>query len=291
MAVKPQGKRYQAALMVIINVGVLMITGCAISRSAAPVKIALFAPFEGRYREIGYEMLYAARLAITEAGADASQIELLPIDDGGSLTNASDHAAATALNADVQVVITAGFTATPPDVLATFGDLPVLIIGSWQITDEAARENTFILSSREVRSAPLESDTEFIAFTLQSSQVTGGELLSLDQFRALREDLSDITILSSAVLPSSDFVERYRASDAFAPEPRLLSTLTYDATRIAVQATTTGQNAADQLHAIKYDGMNGPIRFETDGYWQDAPLHRYQYDADDRLIEITAATP
>src|SRR5437773_8430394 len=33
------------------------------------VKIGLVAPFEGRYRDVGYEVIYAVRLAVREANA------------------------------------------------------------------------------------------------------------------------------------------------------------------------------------------------------------------------------
>jgi ABC-type branched-subunit amino acid transport system substrate-binding protein len=280
----------RAALIEVISVAILFVSGCAVSHSQSPVKIALFAPFEGRYREVGYEMLYAARLAIAEAGADASQIELLPIDDGGNPANARNRAAAIALNPDVRIVITAGFTATDPDVLAAFSGLPVMIVGRWNPPPQQTRENTFILASGDDASSSLESDLQFVAFAQQADAVSGGELLSLDQFRLLRNDLTTVTVRSSAVLPSPDFSARYHASDPFAPEPRLLSTLTYDATRIAMQVvnpTGTRQDMKNQLQVIEYEGINGVIRFDTDGYWQDAPLHRYQYNADGQLVEIT----
>ncbi len=277
----------------IIGISLLMIAGCAASRTAVPVKIALLAPFEGRYREVGYEMLYAARLALAES--NTSQIELLPIDDGGNLSNARNHAAALALNMDVQVVIAAGFTATHPDVLSAFGDVPVIIAGNWRSSEATQSGTVFRLTSNEIAAVPIESDSELIAFAQQTGDFSGGELLSLDQFRLLDDDLTGINLLSSAVLPSPDFVARYRASDAFAPDPRLLSTLTYDATSIAAQIISTSatrQSVTEKLQTLEYEGINGLIRFGSDGYWQDAPLHRYQYDADGQLIEVNAgATP
>ena len=51
-----------------------LVTACAIQRTSTPYKIALLAPFEGRYRDVGYDALYAARLALSEA--NLSQIVL-----------------------------------------------------------------------------------------------------------------------------------------------------------------------------------------------------------------------
>src|SRR3972149_10909793 len=51
------------------------------------VKIGLIAPFEGRYREIGEEVIYSARLAVREANASGGlggyAVELMAFDDGG----------------------------------------------------------------------------------------------------------------------------------------------------------------------------------------------------------------
>jgi len=63
-------------------------------------RVALLAPFEGRYREIGYNALYAARLAFTESGF--ANVELMPIDDGGSVVTAVLRA--RALTHDPQVI-------------------------------------------------------------------------------------------------------------------------------------------------------------------------------------------
>ena len=47
-----------------------LLTACAFPGSVPPtVKIGLSAPFEGRYRDLGYETLYAVRLAVRERNA------------------------------------------------------------------------------------------------------------------------------------------------------------------------------------------------------------------------------
>ena len=58
----------------------LLVTGCAVNRTAEITRIALLAPFEGRYREVGYDLLYAARLALREGGYTG--IEILPANLG-----------------------------------------------------------------------------------------------------------------------------------------------------------------------------------------------------------------
>jgi ABC-type branched-subunit amino acid transport system substrate-binding protein len=74
------------------------------------VKIGLVAPFEGRYRPIGYEAIYAARLAIREinarGGLAGHRIELVALDDRGEPERAIT--AARQLMLDPQVVAVIG---------------------------------------------------------------------------------------------------------------------------------------------------------------------------------------
>lgn len=282
----------------------ILVSGCAVNPSAAPVKLVLFAPFEGRYREIGYEMLYAARLALAESGDAAAQVRLIPIDDGGIRVTAQQHAAAIALDPQVQLVITAGVVATHPDVLAAFGDVPVMVAGNWQPTDHDPAVQTadsrprFYLTAESVATPVIMSDTDFVASVVTAD--VSGELFALKQFRRLADNLDDVTIFSSASLPTADFAARYQASDMFTPEAGLLSTLTYDAAALALIAisdmqsgTRSGrqsrQAVTDRLSGIDYQGINGQIIFNDQGYWHDAPRHAYRYNADGALIEVTTA--
>ncbi|MFZ4828258.1 MAG: hypothetical protein ACOYLB_12975 [Phototrophicaceae bacterium] len=61
-------------------VAMLWLVAC--SPSHPVMRYVLIAPFEGEEREVGYQMLYGARLAIAEA--NRLDIELLAVDDGGS---------------------------------------------------------------------------------------------------------------------------------------------------------------------------------------------------------------
>lgn len=83
----------------------------ACTASTQPVvKIGLVAPFEGRYRPIGYEAIYAARLAIREINAQGGlhgrRIELVALDDRGEPEKAIT--AARQLILDPQVVAVVG---------------------------------------------------------------------------------------------------------------------------------------------------------------------------------------
>ncbi len=76
---------------------VVFLSACAASTQPV-VKIGLVAPFEGRYRPIGYEAIYAARLAIREinarGGINGHRIELVALDDRGEPEKAIDGGAA-----------------------------------------------------------------------------------------------------------------------------------------------------------------------------------------------------
>jgi ABC-type branched-subunit amino acid transport system substrate-binding protein len=74
------------------------------------IKIALVGPFEGRYREVGIEVIYAVRLAIREAnvqgGVGGYTVELMGFDDGGDPDQAMMQAKKVAT--DSQVVAALG---------------------------------------------------------------------------------------------------------------------------------------------------------------------------------------
>ncbi|MDZ4763916.1 MAG: hypothetical protein SGI73_05135 [Chloroflexota bacterium] len=102
---------------------VLFVSGCAISPTPPRYQIALLAPFEGRDREIGYEALYAARLALADS---TSHFDLLPIDDGGTPSSATERARGIARAPSILAVIVLGTNMTTPDVYSALVDLPVL---------------------------------------------------------------------------------------------------------------------------------------------------------------------
>ena len=96
------------ALSLIVMVAAV---GCGCGRVVRPsVKLGLVAPFEGRYRYVGYDVIYATRLALREVnsvgGVGGYNVELLAFDD------ASDP---------VRAVEQAGNLATDPALLGVLG--------------------------------------------------------------------------------------------------------------------------------------------------------------------------
>ncbi len=119
----------------LLLLAVFLLTACTASTQPV-IKIGLVAPFEGRYRPIGYEAIYAARLAIREinarGGINGRRIELVALDDRGEPEKAVT--AARQLVLDPQVVAVVGHLR--PDsssaAMRIYCDarLPVIIIES-----------------------------------------------------------------------------------------------------------------------------------------------------------------
>ncbi len=252
------------------------LSGCGPSQTELTWRIALLAPFEGRYREVGYNALYAARLALQDAGVN--HIELLPIDDGSSAESAADRALGLSRDPLVLAAVTLGYAATDDRVQQNFIDIPIIIVGSWDASP--AHAGAFQLSNPQIPSMTnLPPRIEMTDAARAPAPLIAGEIASLSGFIRLRDSLDDVTILTSAALPSAEWAERFMSSDPFAPAPALLAVLTYDAVYLlATLEARDRQSMRAALERSDYAGLSGRIRF-LNGYWQDAPIYRYQYAA------------
>ena len=285
MAVKP----VRSAKCRVLSQGICLCLICLLISACAtvptPTRIALLAPFEGRYREVGYNALYAARLALSDA--NHTGVELLPVDGGGTVKTATDRAHALVADPQVALVLVMGYAATAPDTLDTFANMPVMVIGEWGA--QPVGDRVFVLSNPnldDLLTIPVR--TEITTAARLATPLTGSDILALEQFSKLRSSLDGITIVSSATLPDSEFREQYVSSDTFAPEPGLLASLTYDAVRVAIESVSVSNHRAavsQSLSNMNYTGLNGEIAFEN-GNWRNAPMHTYRYDANGGLIPV-----
>ncbi len=257
------GTRYIVSLLLML----LFLTSCAVYRTENIIKIALLTSFEGRYREIGYNALYAAQLALQDN--QATHIHLLSVDDGGSIESAVSRAQALRRDSAVKMVLVMGIFSTHATVQRALGDIPVLIVGHWNATPIS--QNIFMLASSEIANI-VTLATDFAVTDSLPPNVIGSEILALAQIPKLHTALENITIISSGTLPDADFREQYLNMGLFVPEPGVWATLTYDAVALTLQAIQTETS----LSAITYSGINGTIRFEN-GYWYNAPIYRYRY--------------
>ena len=93
-----------------VLVGVLLLGGCALPHSTQPVvKIGLIAPFEGLGRPVGYEVLYAVKLAVRErngaGGVGGYRVALVALNDNDDPAHAARQARKLAVDGDVMGVI------------------------------------------------------------------------------------------------------------------------------------------------------------------------------------------
>ncbi len=235
-----------------------LLSSCAGAQSGRIKKIALLAPFEGQYRRIGYNALYAVRLAMDDAASH--DVQLLAVDDGGALESAIKRMQALNLDPDVEAILALGAAASHPDVQG-INDRPLIIIGSWG--HGRADEHTFYAAHQSIVQEQLDSD-----------------LLMLGPAADLDGDLNEIIFVSSGRRADEVFYQRYRQSDLHVPAPNLLATITYDVSRLVIGAMASGTEIAQAQH----EGINGIIRFEA-GYWRDAPLNSFRYNGG-RLVML-----
>ena len=73
------------------------------------VKIGLVAPFDGKLRFVGYDVIYSTRLAVREineaGGIAGKRVALVALDDGGNPILAQQAAASLAVDPNVMVVL------------------------------------------------------------------------------------------------------------------------------------------------------------------------------------------
>jgi len=116
---------------------VSLLSACTAVHLTRPVvKIGLVGPFEGRYRYVGYDAMYAARLALREAnaagGVGGYSVELVAFDDQGAVSGA--RAAARSLAQDPDVVAVIGHfrdeTTEATRALYDQAGLPLIVAGT-----------------------------------------------------------------------------------------------------------------------------------------------------------------
>ncbi len=117
---------------------ILLLAACSSAALAPPGKIALLAPFEGRERQLGYELLTSARLALQDAAR--TDLTLLPVDSGGSVADAVSRVQALRSDPLVLMVVLAGTYASDAQTLAALADLPSLLISDQPYEPVGARE-------------------------------------------------------------------------------------------------------------------------------------------------------
>ena len=269
----------------------LALVFCLLLAACVPVtrpvfKIGLVAPFEGRYRGVGYEVIYAVRLAVREAnarGVAGHAVELLALDDSGDAAMAVTQARKAA--ADPQVVAVIGdwldattLAATPEYAAA---GLPLLATTAapqldpsasiFRLWPSAAALNAQITDTTTLRRGPPEwGDTPF--------------------FGAAGPDPSaNAYLVAPAPMPAdaadATFADRFRAISN-GVEPNAYSVLAYDAARLLFDAVARANGAAPSRAGVAaallqsdYTGLSGQVSFNSGQAWAEAPGWRYRLQA------------
>lgn len=104
-----QGSRGRLCFFLLLLI--ILFSACAVVRITRPVvKIGLAGPFEGPYRYVGYDAIYAVRLALravnAAGGVGGYSVELVAYDDQGTISGA--RAVARNLVLDPQVIAVIG---------------------------------------------------------------------------------------------------------------------------------------------------------------------------------------
>jgi ABC-type branched-subunit amino acid transport system substrate-binding protein len=88
----------------------LLLASCTFPGTVRPtIKIGLVAPFEGQYRYVGYDVIYAVRLAVREVnkagGVGGYSVELVAYDDAADPARAIEQARKLAVDPEVVAAI------------------------------------------------------------------------------------------------------------------------------------------------------------------------------------------
>ncbi len=132
------GKKRSAILSFIIHhssfiICLLLLTACRFPGAVRPtVKIGLVAPFEGRYRYVGYDVIYAVRMALREVneagGIGGYNVELVAYDDQAAPTMAVEQARKLAVDPDVVAAIGHFHEETTAAALSTYAQENIPLI-------------------------------------------------------------------------------------------------------------------------------------------------------------------
>lgn len=252
-----------------------LLTACAVTRPT--VKIGLVAPFEGRYREVGYEVIYAVRLAIREANAAGGvagySVELVSLDDSGEAEMAVEQARKLA---------------TDP--------LVVGVVGHWLEATTVAAAPEYASSGLPLLATAGGPDLPDASFRLWPASpchlvTSSGCIAALEDLRGA--DALTLTVPAPLPADSADpaFADRYRAISG-GVEPRFNAVLAYDAARLLLDAIARdiGPNGRPgragveaQLAQSDYSGLSGRFRFGPDRAWTEARNWLYRW-SDGQLV-------
>jgi ABC-type branched-subunit amino acid transport system substrate-binding protein len=243
-------------------------TACSVTHPT--LKIGLVAPFEGRYRAIGYEVIYAARLAVREAnaagGVGGHWIELVSLDDGGDVQLAEQQVAKLAVDAEVMAVIGHWLPTTTQASLDGYAQTGLAVVATGQ--QPAHDAGVALLSGTDcLLWGPVDACVREWPRSPDAGQIV----------------CAQVPLPATSADP--DFVARFQTvSQGVAPGPQAV--LAYDAVHLVLAAI--GQAADGQaptratvtaaLRTSPVTGLAGEYAFAPDGSRTAAPVWAYAFD-------------
>ena len=287
--------------------GVALALSACVPATRPVVKIGLVAPFEGRYRDVGYEVIYAVRLAVREAnaagGVDGYDVELTALDDSGDPAMAAEQARKLGTDPQVVGVIGDWLDATTQSAAPVYNveGVPLLATTSAALPPGAFRlwltSDAITAAAAGSQLCPLPCDTlDNVDWLTQAHaqsgarQIFGPPLWGQPQFATLAGSLaSGVRFIAPAPYPADStdpsFAARYKAISN-GVEPHANAVLAYDGARLlfAASATSVGRDGvpthlgvSTALSQIDFQGLSGPIEFDAAHNWAGAKAWVYEW--------------
>jgi len=306
--------RVLCALLLLANL-------CALTACLPPVlphvlKIGLVAPFEGRYRYVGYDAIYAARLAVREINAAGGvagwMLELVAYDDRADPELARTTARNLVIDSDVVAVIGHYRQASTDAASAVYAEagMPLLAVGAW-LTPTTAPLWHLAPPPEQVAAAiidaadlpPFTSPPLGGIFPFNSLSLDGTFLFASPPSGGIEE--GDVwpegtLFVTPYPLPQDlpgleAWDTAYRGVGPHVPDPGVYALPTYEAVCVLAEAIRAVVESSERpsrvdlaaaLPAVHRDGTLGTLTWDAAGYWQDAPLYVYVWEqAGARLVD------
>jgi ABC-type branched-subunit amino acid transport system substrate-binding protein len=274
------------------------------------VKIGLVAPFEGRYRDVGYEVIYAVRLAVREAnlaGGSGYSVALQAFDDGGDPAQALEQARKLAADPDVVAVLGHWLDATTLAAAPAYAEAGIPMLATTSGPLQAGAWRWWTTAEAEAMAAPDGAlacpppcdDLENLEWLRAARDeapgrpVYGPALWGQPQFLALAGPLAEgAYFVAPAPYPAESrdpsFAERY-VELSNGVTPRAYAVLAYDGARLLVAAIerslaeghgATRAGVFQALPVVRLDGLSGELGFDAAGNWIGARPWVYQWTGD-----------
>ncbi len=257
---------YRKAWLAVVML--VLVAACAAPRPA--VKIALVAPFEGRWRHVGYDVFPAFRLAIREHAQRLSPVAVtfIAFDDRGDPEMATR--VAQQIVRDPEVVGVIGHFA----LSTTLAALPVYTQAGMPLLAPHTPADALPAHPLVFRMGPSRHDAPQHHDATPCAEVRRALPLGTP-FGACVGDAPTPQALPAAHRALAEFTRL-----SLGPQPTPRSIVGYDAAQVLLAAIDaaaqrrippTRDDVAAALRTVRHVGLLGTITFDAEGRWREAP--------------------